>query len=161
MSDQLRMDFRGGGFLGNRAKDMEMTRKIFRICNTLYKNLYFYLRRPRGESPAPPPLWLDLWACINEVVHFTYVCMYVCIYISAYLHICIYAYMHICISASMHICIYGSSQSIGPIEQYYTCVCEHWRASIEQGSNVVLLVPEGCTSSKLPAKCKPNGAKIK
>ena len=48
------------------------------------------LRRPRGESPAPPPFCMDLSPCPNEVVHFISVCMHFCI--AAYMHTSIYAY---------------------------------------------------------------------
>ena len=48
------------------------------------------LRRPRGESPAPPPFCMELSPCPNEVVHFISVCMHFCII--AYMHTSIYAY---------------------------------------------------------------------
>ena len=48
------------------------------------------LRRPRGESPAPPPFCMELSPCRNEVVPFISVCMH--FRILAYLHTSRYAY---------------------------------------------------------------------
>ena len=51
-------------------------------------------KTPTGRVTGAPPFCMELSPCPNEVVHFMYVCHYLCIYtcISSYLHKCIDAY---------------------------------------------------------------------
>ena len=61
------------------------------------------LRRPRGESPAPPPPRMDLCACVVHEEANTLFALWS-------IHVSIYPHIHIAVYTNVHVDVYKMDQ---------------------------------------------------